>query len=370
MATNGTTKYAVLGTGCIGCIVGISLASVKYDVMFIGRKSARFAEICEKRKLTMILPEAHSEPKVLQCEQSLTTNEELGLKGRKVIFVATKRTANKDVAVTIAKYAEQGAMVVLLQNGLEASKEMNEILKSQNRDDLMILDSVVSFNVVETTPGEFHWVTKRSDSTVAIDGSKYVTLAEDNVCVAVRAAGINCYADKSFMEVATGKLIINLINAPNALAGCDTETMLTTEGYRRVWGESIREARAVFRAMGVKRQRGPQDKGNFLAQHLEQLLDLPNFMVAIIARVRQTKGGKASMLQDLEKRVDETEIDFITGHVVKLGIEYKIPTPVSAKLVELVKEATAKKAGSPNMKPEEMVAAVGLRDEPSSCSIS
>ena len=135
--------------------------------------------------------------------------------------------------------------------------------------------------------------------------------------------------------------------------------MLTTPEYRRVWGATVREARAVFRAMKIK-QRAPRDKGNFIVQHLEQITSAPSFVVDIIARAKKTKGGKTSMLQDLENGASETEIDVITGFIVEKGKELNVATPVSARLVELVKAATVKKQGSPKMAPDELLHEVGL----------
>jgi ketopantoate reductase len=146
-----------------------------------------------------------------------------------------------------------------------------------------------------------------------------------------------------------------------------------TQGYRKVWGESVKEARKVFKAMGVPIQRGPRGRDNFLVQKMETLLNFPTILVQIILLLKQTKGGKTSMLQDLENHADETEIEFITGRIVSLGKEFNIPTPISEKLVELVKDATARKQGSPKIGPEQLMKAVGLdvnASFASNCSVS
>jgi hypothetical protein len=61
--------------------------------------------------------------------------------------------------------------------------------------------------------------------------------------------------------------------------------------------------------------------------------------------------------------VEGTKIDYISGKIVSLGAKYHIATPVSVKLVELVKEATARKAGSPKLSPDELLKATGLLPE-------
>lgn len=74
---------------------------------------------------------------------------------------------------------------------------------------------VVQFNVVQRDVGAFEWTTARSSSCIAIDGAKHGIIAEERVCSALRASGMDSYAEASFNEVATGKLLINLINAPS-----------------------------------------------------------------------------------------------------------------------------------------------------------
>ena len=74
---------------------------------------------------------------------------------------------------------------------------------------------MVNFNVVDLGHGSFHWVSNRKDSCIAVDGSIHGKTAEKTFCSALRAAGVDCYPEERFDEVSTGKLIINLINAPS-----------------------------------------------------------------------------------------------------------------------------------------------------------
>ena len=211
-----TTKFAVFGSGCIGACVGISLASTKYDVSFIGRNSEKFETIQRRGTLSLQPPESDAPVQEIKCDL-LTTDAEVGLRGRQVIFVATKRTANQTVADSLVDFAEQGALVVLLQNGLDTSQLFYEIFNKKKREDLIVFEAVVNFNVVELSPGNFAWISKRNDSCVAIDGTKFAIVAEEKICSTLRSAGVDSYADRKFIEVATGKLLINLINAPSKL---------------------------------------------------------------------------------------------------------------------------------------------------------
>ena len=55
-----------------------------------------------------------------------------------------------------------------------------------------------------------------------------------------------------------------------------------------------------------------------------------------LAREGLAPSFKTSMLQSLQ-RGSITEIDFINGAVVRLGQQYRVPTPVNATLVACIK---------------------------------
>lgn len=138
-AGDNVTKFAVLGSGCIGSCVGIALAAAGYDVTFVGRSSDKFSAVEQRKWMSLTWPEPKAAPYVLKTE-SITSDAERGLSSRNVILVATKRTANEAAARNIAQYAPQGAVVVMLQNGLEPSKDVTGIFQETGRSDLIVLD--------------------------------------------------------------------------------------------------------------------------------------------------------------------------------------------------------------------------------------
>jgi 2-dehydropantoate 2-reductase len=56
---------------------------------------------------------------------------------------------------------------------------------------------------------------------------------------------------------------------------------------------------------------------------------------ALDVAMRQAGATKASMLQDLERRL-KTEVDVINGAVVQKGREYGVDTPLNARVVEMM----------------------------------
>lgn len=53
-----------------------------------------------------------------------------------------------------------------------------------------------------------------------------------------------------------------------------------------------------------------------------------------------------------------TEIEYINGYVEELGRQHSVPTPTVSALGRLIREAEAKRAGSPNLSAAELTAKV------------
>lgn len=355
-------NVAVYGSGCIGASVGILLASQGHAVRFIYRDSSKCEQIASLELQTPM-------GDVVSLDRpNLTADAGVGLSNCDVVFVATKRFSNPVVRANLAQFAPPGALVILLQNGLDAKRDFEGLEPS-----LVVLESVVSFNVVAGKPGQFRWVTPQRDSCIVLDGGVGGGGMALRVCEAVEKAGIKCLLDDEFAQVSTGKVVLNMINAPNALSGVTLDKFFVELGYRLVWAQAIAEALQVFAAMGVSRQRsagGGALADLQLSQMHRILTHSPDWLVRALARKQNLEGAKASMLQDLENRADSTEVEYLSGAIVRLGLGLGVATPVNAKLVELVNEASAKKQGSPKLSPGELAAAVGLDLSSSSCVLS
>jgi 2-dehydropantoate 2-reductase len=152
---------------------------------------------------------------------------------------------------------------------------------------------------------------------------------------------------------------VNLVNAPNALAGVSTYEMFRDGDLRAVWAASVDEAGAVLAKVGVV-PRSPRDAENAKIRHLSTLLRVPWFLLGTYLYLAGRKlDGKTSMLQDLEAR-RETEVDYITGAVSAWARQLGVATPVCDRLAALVRQAQAGGQGSPGMRPAALRAAVGL----------
>jgi 2-dehydropantoate 2-reductase len=122
----------------------------------------------------------------------------------------------------------------------------------------------------------------------------------------------------SGLGVVSGMLYREVVDDPN---GRRAALALWTEGYDVGTAQEL----AMDRVLGIHPEelvvRGPED---------EERAD-----GALAAAMEQAGATKASMLQDLERGA-KTEVDVINGGVVQKGRETGVPTPLNARVVELV----------------------------------
>jgi 2-dehydropantoate 2-reductase len=119
-----------------------------------------------------------------------------------------------------------------------------------------------------------------------------------------------------------GKLVVNTaINPLTALLRVPNGELLMRPAARQLMADAAREAAAVASARGIQ-------------------LSYADPVAQVEEVARQTATNLSSMLQDV-LRGAPTEIEAITGAVVRLGEQAGVPTPVNAVLHRLVKGLAA-----------------------------
>ncbi len=109
-------RYAVVGSGAVGCFYGIRLAHAGADVQFLIRSGA---EAVRENGLDLTSPEGD-----LHLDDVAVASGWAELRPCDVLIVAVKATANPDVLAHLAGHAERllgpGSGILLAQNGIGA----------------------------------------------------------------------------------------------------------------------------------------------------------------------------------------------------------------------------------------------------------
>ena len=328
------TKIVVAGAGSIGCFVGGQLAAVGRDVAFLARP--RIADELAQHGLTVSDHDGNRlrvEAKDLAVAVDTDVFASAG-----VILVTVKSGATREMAASVREHAPAQAIVVSLQNGIDNAAILQEELPA-----LTVVAGMVPFNVVALGEGRFH---RGTDGAIIID-AKAAALA---AALSTPHLAIAMHAD--MRAVAWGKLLLNLNNALNALAGVPLREELADRNWRRVAAACIGEALAALGAAGIV----PARVGKLPPMWLPAVLRLPDVMFRIVAaaQLRIDPNARTSMLDDLEQR-RTTEIDQLQGAIVALASKHGTAAPMNRAVLDLVKAAEKKGAGSPRLAATELI---------------
>jgi 2-dehydropantoate 2-reductase len=312
-------RVGIMGAGAIGCYVGGRLAAAGHDVVLIGREPLQALHVSDYRGFDQHVP--------VRVE-----TDPAALAGAEIIVIAVKGFDTESAATQLAKVLKPDQAVVSLQNGVRNVSVLRTLLAKNQ-----VLAGMVQFNVVRTDPARVHCA---MNGRIAIEDAPVARrLAE-----ALRAAGIDAVADPQVTAVQWGKLILNLNNAVNALAGVPLRTMLATRDYRLVMAAVIEEAVGTLKAARIAAKLPIPLPPALLPGVLR--LPTPLFKLAAKSMLAVDPQAKSSMADDLERR-RRTEIDALNGEIVRLAAAHGRKAPANAAIVRLVQAAEAAKSGSP-----------------------
>jgi 2-dehydropantoate 2-reductase len=148
-----------------------------------------------------------------------------------------------------------------------------------------------------------------------------------------------------------GKLLVNLNNALNALAGVPLREELAQQSWRRLFADQMAEGLAAIRAEGIR----PVSPTPIPAGWTPSLLRLPDAIFeALLGRTMKIDPqARSSMSEDLQ-RGRRTEIDYLQGVIVEISDRHGLEAPLSRRIVALIKSAEAAGQGSPGLTPEQV----------------
>ncbi|MFO0678105.1 MAG: 2-dehydropantoate 2-reductase [Polyangiaceae bacterium] len=352
-------KVGVLGAGAVGTMLGGRLAASGVDVVLVGRGGDAFRE----RGLTIsdhVGRVEHLPPSGLVYAAVPDA-----LADRDVVLVTVKRSATESAVRSLADVVGPKTVLVPFQNGVGTAEDVRKGFPAAR-----VLRGMIPFNVVLSGPERVHQATRgalaieRPHAASSGDGTakrrveSELRAVTDGLASAFRSAGLPVKTPRDIEAIQWSKLVLNLNNAVNALAGVPLVVELSDRTFRRVLAAAMDEAIAATSRAGI---RLAWISG--IHPHLvPTILRSPDAVFRFVARsmLAIDADARSSMLDDLDKR-RLTEIDYLAGEVVSLGARTGVPTPVNASLVRLVHEAEAKASGSPRMTSDELVSAALVR---------
>jgi 2-dehydropantoate 2-reductase len=293
-------RIAVMGAGAVGCYFGALLAKAGHEVELIARPA--HVEAVQARGLAL---ERQSGTEHVRLAAG---TEAAGVAGAELVLLCVKSMDTETAGAAMAPHLAEGAVILSLQNGVGNAGRLAARLGRP------VLPAAVYVAAEMAGPGHVRHH-GRGELTLGA-GPK----AEDMAAL-LTGAGIPTEVSAAVETVLWTKLVVNCAyNAVSALARAPYGRILAAEGSETLLRNVVAECAAVAAACGIAL---PPDQ-------LERTL----------AVGRAMPGQISSTAQDM-LRGRPTEIGYLNGHVVRLGVELGIPTPVNQALLTLVRMVEA-----------------------------
>ncbi|HWM52225.1 MAG TPA: 2-dehydropantoate 2-reductase [Thermoplasmata archaeon] len=310
-------EILVFGAGAIGSFFG-GLLSQRHDVTLIGRAehiSAVKSHGLRVRGKTAIIAKPRAATRVAQNARP------------EFVFVTTKSYDTANAMIALRPLADR-AIFVTLQNGLGNAET---IAKTARR----VVAGTTAHGVTFVGPGEIRHAGVGETVLGAwtrVDESNLVRLRD-----LLADVGIVASVTSDIQTELWSKLVVNAsINPIAALAEVPNGRLVRDKRLLGLIEDVCREATAVGKAEGA---------------HVdEEELRHRTLLVA-----KRTAANRASMLQDLDRH-RRTEIDAITGSIVRAAQRHRIPVPLNASLYALVRarEAAFRVASAANARDQSL----------------
>ena len=327
------SAIGVAGAGSIGCFVGGMCAAGGRKVALLARP--RVIQDIEGNGLRLTSFEGFDQT---IAPSQLTLSEDAKILGKVgVVLVTVKSADTAEIAERIAQYAPADAVIVSLQNGVGNVSVLRERLPGRR-----VLAGMVPFNVIALGEGRFHRATS---------GDIVIERDEAGTAGRLSVPGLKMRATGNIDGVQWGKLLVNLNNALNALAGVPLRQQLSQRSWRTLFADQMAEGLAAIRAEGIR----PVSSTPIPASWTPSLLRLPDaiFQALLGRTMKIDPQARSSMSEDLQ-RGRRTEIDYLQGVIVEIADRHGLPAPLSHRIVALIKSAEAAGQGSPGLTPEQI----------------
>src|ERR1700733_13150126 len=323
----------VAGAGSIGCFVGGMLAAAGRPVALLARpRVLREIEDNGLRLTSFDGSERQIAPDRLTLSESPSIFGDAG-----VVLVTVKSADTAGMADLIAQHAPRHAVIVSLQNGVGNASLLRERLPGRR-----VLAGMVPFNVIALGQGRFHRAT-----------SGDIVLERDDAATAAQLSvpGLNMRSSGNIAGVQWGKLLVNLNNALNALAGLSLRQQLSQRAWRVLFADQMAEGLAAYRAEGIR----PVSSTPIPVGWTTHLLRLPDpvFGVVLGRTMKIDPEARSSMWEDLQ-RGRRTEIDYLQGVITEIADRHGLQVPLSRRIVALIRSAEVAGKGSPRLTPDQI----------------
>ncbi|OYT57816.1 hypothetical protein B6U70_01940 [Euryarchaeota archaeon ex4484_162] len=310
-------KYAVVGLGAVGSIIGGFIAQTGENIVLIGKKN----QIERIKKYGIKIDDVE-----IKKNNMILTERFSYLSDVDVVFVCVKSQDTENVARSINKHLKDKALIVSLQNGVRNASILEKITGVKT------LSGIILFNAVYNKAGDVS-LTMRGGILLEYNRDRKDMIIE--IHKLLKKAGFRVKLIEDINAALWSKLVLNLQIAVTALTGQTIKESIGNKTSRELIIATIEEGIQITRGSGIKLSALPYVDPNRMIWVLKTFGFLSPIISSYVLGLK--KEARNSMWQSLS-RGKSTEIDYINGEIVKLAKQNGLQAPINTKLVELIKE--------------------------------
>jgi 2-dehydropantoate 2-reductase len=316
-------KVLVVGGGAVGSLLAWALSSGGREVHLVRRHVSGPVET----EVTVADPRGARRTARLMV---IGHPSDLPAAPDMVVF-AVKMYDLADAVASCAEWPRVPALTV--QNGVGA-----EELVAARRPEAGLIAGSVTASVEPADGGDWRQRTRGGLGLAPVRGAVEPVIADLGAAFTAGGFRVRRFDDAAAMK--WSKLLANLsANATSAILDLDAAAIYRHRGLFAVERGQALEALAVMERLGLRPLRLPGANVRLLAflMRLPPVVGRP-VLAAAMARAR---GGKDPSLRvHLRSGGGRSEVDWLTGAVVRAGERSGIPTPTNRRLTELVAEVS------------------------------
>lgn len=314
-------RAAIYGAGSLGTILGAYITQKGEKIELINRNKAH-VEALQMRGATIT--------GTVNFTQAVTAYTPQEMSGKyDIIFLMTKQQQNAEVVTFLKDYLADEGVIVTLQNGIP-ELEIGAIVGEQR-----VLGCTVAWGATLQSPGVCELTSSPDSLTFSLGTLSPTPHPLMNEVKRLLELMGPVEIDANFIGSRWSKLLINsAFSGMSAVLGCTFGEAASNKRSRRIVQALIKECIDVCRVGGIRIE-------PVQGKDIVKLLDYSNPLKRAISlfiipiAIRKHAKLKASMQQDLEKG-KKTEVDAINGVVCLYGKKVNFPTPINAKVVEII----------------------------------
>jgi len=344
----GEPKILFIGPGAIGASLAAWVAETYPAVFIMGHGETQAA-----LRQNGITTYAFGEPaRTRRTVRVATVDRPADVAGVAIVVLAVKNYSLEAVALQVRDQLDDRPIVVSMANGIDNLRILPKFFSK-------VIYGVVAYNARRDGPAVVGYQHKGP----LLIGTPDNTLgAELRLVQSILARGCPTEITDRLQDAVHSKIVINLTNALDALVGRGARPLSNLAVYQQLLTQTLWEGVRVVRAAGY-REHHIAGMPAFMLLHLAAAL--PGWVTRPLFERRVRAMRMSSMTQDVVLRgAQDTELESITGYVVRLAVEHGVPAPYNRAIYRLGREKF--RPGFEPLRCEEVLAAVAReRREPS-----